>query len=135
MVEATQDKTETDMVRLAMVGITEAGGRAFRNNTAMGWGGKSVKLKNGDVLVKKAIPIHAGLAPGSADIIAIMPVVITPDMVGKTIGVFVSPEMKTKTGPIRKGQEDWRDMINLMGGRAAIVRSPEDAVKLALGQL
>lgn len=67
----------------------------------------------------------------SSDRIAIMPVTITPEMVGKTVGVFMAVEMKKHpwkyTGKDREeGQKNFIDYINTRGGCAMFVTSIED---------
>lgn len=66
----------------------------------------------------------------SSDRIAIMPVTITPEMVGKTVGVFVAVEMKKHpwkyTGKDREeGQKNFIDYINTRGGIAFFCESVE----------
>lgn len=62
----------------------------------------------------------------SADLIGIESVLITPDMVGKIIGRFLSRELKkldwTWSGTEEEeAQLRWATLINRMGGNAAIV--------------
>ena len=62
----------------------------------------------------------------SADCIGIKPVLISPAMVGHTVGQFVSHEYKRVgwkfTGTEReKAQQAWADLINAMGGDAKII--------------
>lgn len=62
----------------------------------------------------------------SADLIGIKRVLITEAMVGKTLGLFISREVK-RSGWKFKGnshelaQKRWADLINSMGGDAQIV--------------
>ncbi len=66
----------------------------------------------------------------SSDRIAIMPVTITPEMVGKTVGIFMAVEMKKEgwkfTGKDREvGQQNFIDYINARGGIAFFCESVE----------
>lgn len=66
----------------------------------------------------------------SSDRIAILPLVITQEMVGKTVGVFVAVEMKKSpwkyTGKDREaGQKNFLDYINARGGIAFFCESVE----------
>lgn len=65
--------------------------------------------------------------PGMADIGAIVPVIITADMVGSTIGVYVGIEVKTATGKQRDGQKLWELAIKKRGARYLIARSVDQA--------
>lgn len=60
----------------------------------------------------------------SADLIGVQPVTVTPDMVGQTLGVFISIECKApgaRTDPARLvAQEAWRDMLLSLGARAVM---------------
>jgi hypothetical protein len=68
--------------------------------------------------------------PGQSDAIAVVKVQITPDMVGKTIGVAVAPEFKTKTGKHAENQKDWRRAFEARGGIYRLVRSAADMLRL-----
>lgn len=89
--------------------------RLFRNNT-----GSLPDPRTGR-------PVQFGLARGSADLIGIRQVTITPDMVGQSIGQFVSLEVKTPTGRLTPQQRQWLDLIHRLGGHAGVVRSVQDA--------
>jgi hypothetical protein len=72
-----------------------------------------------------------GLAEGSGDLIGYRQVTVTEEMVGMTIAVFVSCEVKTDTGRVRPEQANWLAHISGAGGLAFVARSVEDA-KLVL---
>ena len=91
--------------------------RLFRNNTG------TLRDQNGR-------PVQFGLCKGSADLIGWKRVTITPDMVGSTVAVFVSIEVKTPTGRLRPEQQQWLDAVQAAGGIAGVARSVEDAIRL-----
>jgi hypothetical protein len=67
----------------------------------------------------------------SSDRIAIMPVTITPEMVGQTVGVFLAIEIKREgwkfKGEEREiGQKNFIDFVNARGGRAFFAASVDD---------
>ena len=68
--------------------------------------------------------------PGQSDAMMVVAVTITPDMVGKTIGVAVAPEFKTATGRQRENQVNWQHAFELRGGIYQIVRNAEDMLHL-----
>lgn len=69
--------------------------------------------------------IQFGLCPGSADLIGWTPVVVTPDMVGKTVAVFTSIELKSINGRVSDTQQAWCKAVLRDGGIARIMREPE----------
>ena len=91
--------------------------RLFRNNTG------TLRDQNGR-------PVQFGLCKGSADLIGWKRVTITPDMVGTTVAVFVSIEVKTATGRLRPEQQQWLDAVQAAGGIAGVARSVQDAIGL-----
>jgi ribosomal protein S19 len=110
--------------------------RMFRNNVSLAWAGRDatratspqvVRLNTGDVVIRNARPLHAGLAVGSADLIGIERVTITPEMVGQTIGRFVSLETKSAIGRASTEQKSWARMVAEFGGLSAVVRSVDEA--------
>ena len=88
--------------------------RLFRNNTG------TLRDANGR-------PVQFGLCKGSADLIGWKRVTVTEDMVGSTVAVFLSIEVKTATGRLRPEQQQWLDAVQAAGGIAGVARSVEDA--------
>ena len=88
--------------------------RVFRNQTG------TYKLEDGRVL-------SSGLHKGSADLIGWKELTITPEMVGSTVAVFLSVEVKSAKGRVRPEQETWKNNVNRCGGIAIVARSAEDA--------
>lgn len=73
--------------------------------------------------------VHVG-QPGMSDAAAIVKVTITPDMVGKTVGIAVQPEFKTRTGRQREDQQNWQAAVEARGGIYELVRTPEQMIDL-----
>jgi hypothetical protein len=103
--------------------------RLFRNNVGRAWTGESVPVVAG-ILIKRPYQIAFGLAPGSHDVIGVSSVIVTPDMVGKRIGVFTSIETKGQHARTTEAQLNWRSMVLSMGGIAGIVRDYGSSVEL-----
>ena len=121
---------ERDIQARITLALSQAGARVFRNNSAKAWVGQAtrasqvqtVTLQPGDVVIRKARRLHAGLGKGS------------PDLIGWTPGgVFLGVECKPQTGRATPEQRNWIEAINRGGGRAGIARSPEDALKILTG--
>jgi len=71
-----------------------------------------------------------GLAKGSADLIGWRTVVITPEMVGTTLAVFLSIEVKTPSGRLSPFQRNWQAAVQQAGGISGIARSVSDALRI-----
>lgn len=121
--------TETDVQNQLRITTSQQGWRLFRNNRGV--------LTNPET----GRPVRFGLANdskimgdalASADLIGILPVVITPDMVGRTIGMFASVECKSSDvkhmGNTKrdKAQVAWRDLVRSLGGYAVITNGDHE---------
>lgn len=135
--------SDTGFLNNLLLRLSRGPVRLFRNSVGLGWVGKSwrcpkdgtsITLQAGDVVVRKARPLHAGLFTGSGDLIGWRSVEVTPDMVGRRLAVFVSLEAKEGTGRLSEDQRTWRDQVLQAGGIAAEVRSVE-AAEAALQKL
>lgn len=107
-----------------------AGFQLFRNNVGV--------LRNPDTNQ----PVRYGLANDSpainkkwksGDLIGWRTIVITPDMVGKEVAVFVSRECKREGwnysgDPHELAQLNWANLVNRAGGDACFVASPDGFV-------
>jgi hypothetical protein len=100
------------MQRVALE-ATRKGWRVFRNNV-------------GVLMDQRGVPVRYGLMVGSGDLIGWRPVTITPDMVGQTIGQFVSLEVKGPRGQVSEAQQRWAAMVEAGGGLALVVRGPDE---------
>lgn len=69
---------------------------------------------------------------GSADLIGLRSITITPEMVGQTIGVFVALETKSPTGRPSPEQLAFGDSVERIGGLYRVTRSL-DEVKEVIG--
>lgn len=107
---------------------------AFRANVGQAWAGEAVKLPSGDVLVKNARVFSTGLPPGFSDVFGMVPVTITPDMVGKQIGLFFALEVKAPKGKVSDKQTNFLNAVKNYGGRAGVARSTDDALKIIRGE-
>lgn len=72
--------------------------------------------------------------PGGSDLIGWTPVVITPDMVGRTVAVFTAVEVKAPKGRPTEHQVNFIAQVLKSGGFAGIARSPQDAIDICKQQ-
>lgn len=113
------------------------GVRLFRNNSGFCWIGQSkvfdkrteVTVNKGDVLIQQGRPFHAGLCTGSSDFIGLKSVIVTPEMVGKSVALFLATEVKTKTGKASKEQIAFVNMVNKLGGIGFFATDENEALE------
>lgn len=120
--------SEAAILNAVRLAASQAGFVLWRNNTGQAWAGEATKLQDGSVLIQNPRPLHAGLCKGSADLIGLRPIVITPDMVGQTIAQFVAIEVKNRRGRVSPEQAHFIAAVNAHGGDARIVRGAEEVV-------
>lgn len=117
--------SEKDIQNEIRIATSKMGMRVFRNST-----GVAFREKSGEHLCekcrKKTRVVKFGLCVGSSDLIGWMPVVITEELVGKTVGVFIALEVKTPKGRVSKEQQTFIREATKSGGIAAVVRSKDD---------
>lgn len=106
----------------------------FRANVGQAWAGQVVaRLPNGDMVLRNARPFATGLPTGFADLFGLVPVEVTPDMVGQRVAVFTAIEVKAPKGRVSDKQAAFLKAVNDNGGRAGVARSPKDALRLVRG--
>jgi len=130
--------SEKEVMNPLLLRASKAGHRWFRQNVGLGWVGKSerfshaatVRVNPGDVVIRAARPLHAGLCVGSGDIIGLTRRVVTPAMIGSTVGLFTSAEIKNGRTGTTKEQHAFREMVQEAGGIAGIIRTVEEGEAL-----
>lgn len=113
----------------------ELAGKAlvFRANVGQAWQGSRVeKLPGRKIVIHDARPFNTGLPPGFSDLFGLVSVTITPEMVGQKVAVFLAMEVKDKAKASDK-QSAFLKAVNDNGGRAGVVRSADDAVRIVAG--
>ena len=110
--------------------------RLFRNNGGTAWTGSAERISRrttvsvgpGDVVVRNARPLHAGLCKGSSDLIGWRSITIGPEHVGQRLAVFTALEVKSATGRPSAEQQAFIATVIRFGGLASIVRSTAEAL-------
>lgn len=119
---------ESDLMRKIQIKLSTVGARVFRNNVAEGWvgkfvlrakGGENITLQPGDVVIRNARVLHAGLIVGSSDLIGF-----------NKSGRFLAVEVKELMGKPTPEQQSFINVVNASGGIAFIARSVDEAVQL-----
>jgi len=115
-------------IMLSLGGRTDV--RIFRNNVGNAFVGNVFQESQRCVTLIDYRRIKFGLEVGSSDLIGLKSITITPDMVGRKVAVFLSPEIKVPGKNPTPHQRDWQDMVLNFGGIAGTARSIEDAQRL-----
>lgn len=112
-------------IRMALAGK----GLFFRSNVGSAWVGEIARKTPNSITLVHPRLFRSGLPKGFSDLVGCVPVVITPEMVGQTIGVFTAIEVKTPRGKVSNDQAKFLKAVTCNGGRAAVVRSVDEAIK------
>lgn len=134
---------ETRLYTPICIAASKAGHRLFRNNVGTGlqYVDRAPKGWEPPPFLK---PFTYGLPAGSADLVGWTSVVVTPDMVGQTVAVFASVEVKPEgwhSTPYyansNRGlaQASWARAVEGAGGRAGLARSVEEALTVLRGSV
>ncbi|MBP2656229.1 MAG: hypothetical protein H6Q73_3798 [Firmicutes bacterium] len=111
-------------------------GTFFRVNVGQAWTGTEIiRTEGGGVYIPQARPFDTGVPKGFSDLFGVVPMFITPEMIGQRIGSAAFIEVKTKTGRVRQEQEKFLAFMRAKGCPAGIARSPEDAIKIIGGAI
>ena len=71
-----------------------------------------------------------GLCKGSSDLIGLRSLEITPELVGQRLAQFVALEIKAPQGVLSAEQRAFLQLVQQLGGVAAVCRSVEQAERL-----
>jgi len=111
-----------------MLAASQAGATVFRNNVGNGVLGQVIKQEGGQFHIVNGRRVQFGLCPGSSDLIGWRSVTVTPDMVGKSVSIFLALEVKSATGRVSEEQENFIQAVRRAGGMAGVVRSVDEAI-------
>lgn len=112
-------KSEAAVQTALRIAASRLGWRLWRNNVGAVWSEDGTYIRYG--LANDSRQLNEKLK--SSDLIGIRPVIVTPDMVGSKLGIFVAREVKHAgwkyTGNGREvAQGNFINLVNSMGGDA-----------------
>jgi len=119
-----------------MIALTKVAARVFRNHVGLAYQGRAqrfsrpgtVEVDQGDVLIRQARTVRAGLVVGSSDLVGWQQITIGELDIGRTIAQFVACEVKDDDGVLEPEQSQFLQVVKDSGGVAIVARSAEDAV-------
>ena len=103
---------ETKMQNRIMMAMSKKGWLVWRNHVGL------FKTMDGRT-------VNIGVK-GSSDLMAVKPTVITPEMVGQTLPIFVAVEVKTANGRQSDPQKKWQKAVEKLGVKYILARSEDD---------
>lgn len=90
--------------------------RLWRANCGNGWAGVIINAKNGILKLANFSKLEL-FPPGTADKIGFDSIIITQEMVGRRVAVFVGNELKaTPSDKLKKNQINFKNLLIKMGG-------------------
>ena len=107
---------ETQIQNAILLALSEAGALSWRHQV-----GTFRAYDNPNRLIKIG-------TPGQADIMAILPVIITDAMVGTLVGLSYQIEVKTSTGKQSEGQKNWQKQTENRGAIYQLARDPAEVL-------
>lgn len=120
----------TNQIREA---ASKIGARLFVMTTGKFWQGRIVAQTEDTITLKNYRMVNVGFE-GLSDLLGGSPVVITPEMVGRTLLVVTAVEVKAGNDKPRPKQPEFIAAIKKLGGRAGFARSIDDALKICRGE-
>ena len=121
---------EADFMKKMLLESNDADCVLYRNNTGVGWAGKFMGHDGaGNTILKNARPLHAGLCTGSSDAIGWADVIVSPEMVGRSLAVFLAVEAKSRRGATSADQIRFLHNVNRAGGIGIVLRDGESIVE------
>jgi len=106
--------SESAILKRVMMEASKLGLRVWRNNTG------ALRDQDGRL-------VRYGLCVGSSDLIGLIPVTITPDMIGQTLAVFTAIEVKA---PGKKPTEEQAKFLAAIRKNKGIALLIDDEKKL-----
>jgi hypothetical protein len=128
--------SENQILKKMMIALSTAGARIFRNHVGMAYQGKAIRfsapariaVEPGDIVIRQARTVRAGLMTGSSDLIGWYPRMITEYDLGRVMAVFTAVEAKSEHGTLEPEQRQFLEVVRDSGGIAIVARDNESAI-------
>ena len=93
-------------------------------------GGELRRNRIGFAEIRPGVKIPFGLGTGTLDLVGPMPVLITADMVGRTVSIYCEVDSKTDEGVVAPHQLERIEHLRAMGAMSGISRGPDDMERI-----
>lgn len=130
-------ESERKVLHRTMIALSTAGARVFRNHVGTAYQGKAlrftqptvVNVEQGDIVIRKARTVRAGLMTGSSDLVGWNSRLIDEYDVGRRVAQFIACEVKSIDGEVEPEQQQFLEVVRDSGGVAILARSADEAVQ------
>jgi len=126
--------TESDLYPAIIGAYSRGGTRLWRQQSMLAWAGVVIARTATTITLAHPHAVKFGM-PGIADLGGMTSVIVTPAMVGSTLGLAVQIECKAPRARATPEQAAFIDTVARLGGRAGIARSVEDAALIIRGEI
>lgn len=110
--------SEASILARVRIALSQAGAVVFRNQV-------------GALRDKQDRLVRFGVGPangGGSDLIGYLSVLVTPDMVGVRVAIFLAAEVKAPDGIATTAQKHFLETVRAAGGVGMLVRSDTEAL-------
>lgn len=120
--------------RQTLMTASANGARLFRVNVGLAWVGEVISKTAERLVMKNPRPFKAG-AVGQSDSCGWVSLIVTPEMVGAKIAVFLAIEDKSGSGRTTPEQRAFIEAVRRSGGRAGVSRGDADTAAIIRGEI
>jgi hypothetical protein len=120
---------EADVQNQIQMELSHGNCRLFRINSGSFWGGKVIAHDGKRLLLENPTKVM-GAKAGTSDLLGVVSVFITPQMVGQTFGRFVAIEVKKPGEKPKPHQEQFLAIMRSLGALAGSAQSVAEAVAI-----
>ncbi len=126
--------TPGDQTRNTTIVASRLGARLFRSGVGLAWCGEIIEKTAVKLTLKNPRPFRAGVK-GQSDSCGWISVIVTPEMVGSKIAVYLAVEDKQNSGRTSPEQKAFIAAVRAAGGRAGVSRGDEDTAAIIRGEI
>jgi hypothetical protein len=123
------DYTHAELLAAIQLAHSRHDTRLWRANAGRAWQGEPIERSPGRLVLKHPRAVQLA-PPGFPDLFGLRSVKITPELIGRTLPVFVAMEVKTGTGRTNEAQDLFLDLLRSLHAFHGVARSVEDSTTI-----